>query len=395
MVSASAMPAQLVRAQVAQRRSRRAAPAGRGPPRRTRAASVRRGPRTSRAARAPASATSRIRRRAPPRCPVCSPMRTRTAPTSPQRSSCSARCASSAAASASPASSNAAQNPSPRTWNTWPRCAPIAPCSSALWRDQRILHRLGMLLEEARRPFDVREEEGDGAAGQGIHGKSSLPLLRARARRACAARRARYTMRVPSRYRTRDALSLLDVMPIARPARVSDHCPHLLERAMSFEQRLACAAAAKRCRACAAASRRKACACGRTARSRPRRIRRRSARRSPIRTSPPTSASRSSSSSPACTRTREACLEELTEIHQVVYRAIGDEMLWCASMPCGLPADDAIPIGRYGTLQRRPREDACTAWACRIATAGACRRSPASTTTSRCPSRCRTTRTSR
>ena len=45
----------------------------------------------------------------------------------------------------------------------------------------------------------------------------------------------------------------------------------------------------------------------------------------------------------------DACLAELTEIHQVVYRAIGDELLWCASMPCSLPADDAIPIGRYGT----------------------------------------------
>jgi glutamate--cysteine ligase len=44
-----------------------------------------------------------------------------------------------------------------------------------------------------------------------------------------------------------------------------------------------------------------------------------------------------------------ACIEELEQIHQVVYRAIGDEMLWCASMPCGLPADDAIPIGQYGT----------------------------------------------
>ncbi len=44
-----------------------------------------------------------------------------------------------------------------------------------------------------------------------------------------------------------------------------------------------------------------------------------------------------------------ACITELTEIHQAVYRAIGDEVLWCASMPCGLPADDAIPIGRYGT----------------------------------------------
>jgi glutamate--cysteine ligase len=45
----------------------------------------------------------------------------------------------------------------------------------------------------------------------------------------------------------------------------------------------------------------------------------------------------------------ESCLKELTEIHQVVYRTIGDELLWGASMPCRLPADDAIPIGRYGT----------------------------------------------
>ena len=45
----------------------------------------------------------------------------------------------------------------------------------------------------------------------------------------------------------------------------------------------------------------------------------------------------------------EACLEELTQIHQVVFRNIGDEMLWCASMPCGLPDDNAIPLGRFGT----------------------------------------------
>jgi glutamate--cysteine ligase len=43
------------------------------------------------------------------------------------------------------------------------------------------------------------------------------------------------------------------------------------------------------------------------------------------------------------------CLDELTQIHQVVYRAMGSEVLWCASMPCSLPADDAIPIGRYGS----------------------------------------------
>ena len=35
----------------------------------------------------------------------------------------------------------------------------------------------------------------------------------------------------------------------------------------------------------------------------------------------------------------EGCLEEVTQIHQFVYRAIGDEMLWVASMPCGLPTD--------------------------------------------------------
>ncbi|HET7597761.1 MAG TPA: glutamate--cysteine ligase [Burkholderiales bacterium] len=45
----------------------------------------------------------------------------------------------------------------------------------------------------------------------------------------------------------------------------------------------------------------------------------------------------------------KACLDELTEIHQFVYRNIGDELLWCASMPCRLPADDEIPLARYGT----------------------------------------------
>ncbi|HLW12988.1 MAG TPA: glutamate--cysteine ligase [Casimicrobiaceae bacterium] len=43
-----------------------------------------------------------------------------------------------------------------------------------------------------------------------------------------------------------------------------------------------------------------------------------------------------------------ACLAELTEIHQFVYRHIGDDALWSSSMPCRLPADDDIPIGRYG-----------------------------------------------
>ncbi len=45
----------------------------------------------------------------------------------------------------------------------------------------------------------------------------------------------------------------------------------------------------------------------------------------------------------------DGCLAELTELHQVVYRHLGDELLWCASMPCKLPADDEIPLGRYGS----------------------------------------------
>lgn len=47
----------------------------------------------------------------------------------------------------------------------------------------------------------------------------------------------------------------------------------------------------------------------------------------------------------------EACLGELTQIHQSVYhvlQAAGDELLWVSSMPCELPADETIPIGRYG-----------------------------------------------
>jgi glutamate--cysteine ligase len=44
----------------------------------------------------------------------------------------------------------------------------------------------------------------------------------------------------------------------------------------------------------------------------------------------------------------DACLEQLTQIHQYVYRHLGDEMLWVGSMPCGLPPDESIPIGFYG-----------------------------------------------
>jgi glutamate--cysteine ligase len=42
------------------------------------------------------------------------------------------------------------------------------------------------------------------------------------------------------------------------------------------------------------------------------------------------------------------CLDELRQIHAAVAHAIGDELLWVSSMPCGLPPDETIPIGRYG-----------------------------------------------
>ena len=51
----------------------------------------------------------------------------------------------------------------------------------------------------------------------------------------------------------------------------------------------------------------------------------------------------------------ESCLAELQEIHQFTVRtmreqggAAAQEMLWAASMPCGLPTDETIPLGRYG-----------------------------------------------
>ncbi|WP_444718930.1 glutamate--cysteine ligase [Paucibacter soli] len=45
----------------------------------------------------------------------------------------------------------------------------------------------------------------------------------------------------------------------------------------------------------------------------------------------------------------EACLAELTEIHQAVVHSLGGEMMWASSMPCTLPADETIPIGNYGS----------------------------------------------
>ncbi|MEK9916017.1 MAG: glutamate--cysteine ligase [Betaproteobacteria bacterium] len=45
----------------------------------------------------------------------------------------------------------------------------------------------------------------------------------------------------------------------------------------------------------------------------------------------------------------DACLNQLRLVHQFVSRNIGDEYLWCASMPCSLPDDHLIPIATFGT----------------------------------------------
>lgn len=47
--------------------------------------------------------------------------------------------------------------------------------------------------------------------------------------------------------------------------------------------------------------------------------------------------------------TPHACVDELLRIHQFTARALADEMLWVSSMPCALPSEDQIPIGRYGS----------------------------------------------
>jgi glutamate--cysteine ligase len=47
--------------------------------------------------------------------------------------------------------------------------------------------------------------------------------------------------------------------------------------------------------------------------------------------------------------TPQACEDELARIHQFTLRTMGQEVLWASSMPCQLPPEDQIPIGRYGS----------------------------------------------
>jgi len=42
-------------------------------------------------------------------------------------------------------------------------------------------------------------------------------------------------------------------------------------------------------------------------------------------------------------------LQYLCDVHQFVYRHLGDELLWSTSMPCKLGGDDSIPLAQFGT----------------------------------------------
>ena len=45
----------------------------------------------------------------------------------------------------------------------------------------------------------------------------------------------------------------------------------------------------------------------------------------------------------------QTCIDELREVQKFTLQSMGDELLWVSSMPCELPADDAIPLGQYGS----------------------------------------------
>jgi glutamate--cysteine ligase len=45
----------------------------------------------------------------------------------------------------------------------------------------------------------------------------------------------------------------------------------------------------------------------------------------------------------------DSLLQYLLDLHQFVYRHLGDELLWATSMPCELRNDDEVPIARYGS----------------------------------------------
>src|SRR6187549_2694707 len=42
-------------------------------------------------------------------------------------------------------------------------------------------------------------------------------------------------------------------------------------------------------------------------------------------------------------------LQYLCDLHQFVYRHLGEELLWATSMPCIIDGDPSIPIARFGS----------------------------------------------
>ena len=42
-----------------------------------------------------------------------------------------------------------------------------------------------------------------------------------------------------------------------------------------------------------------------------------------------------------------ALLQYLCDLHQFVYRHLGEELLWATSMPCKVEGDESIPIAYY------------------------------------------------
>ena len=51
---------------------------------------------------------------------------------------------------------------------------------------------------------------------------------------------------------------------------------------------------------------------------------------------------------PAFTHSWEL-LQYLLDLHQFVYRHLGDELLWATSMPCAIDGDGDIPLAQYGS----------------------------------------------
>ncbi|MBV8910925.1 MAG: glutamate--cysteine ligase, partial [Gammaproteobacteria bacterium] len=51
---------------------------------------------------------------------------------------------------------------------------------------------------------------------------------------------------------------------------------------------------------------------------------------------------------PAFTQSWEL-LQYLLDLHQFVYRHLGEELLWATSMPCAIERDEDIPLAQYGS----------------------------------------------